>query len=171
MKQSEGGGGDFQPVHQWMRAGATCVASPRDSSAATAHVCLGSNRGSLSPSPPPSSFKKKNKTALHWLPSAVAMALGCSGNWRTQLQREKPWASCHLNWGRKDTIISFSNRLASCVLAVKNNIHKQPVYLILLWDADNEQAHEFSTMAAVAARQETKDTKEEAGGDNRDNGD
>lgn len=50
-------------------------------------------------------------------------------------------------------------------------VHKHPVYLILLWDADNEQAYEFSTMAAVAARQETKDTKEGAGRDNRDNGD
>lgn len=30
---------------------------------------------------PPPHLKK---TTLHWLPSAVAMALGCSGNWRTR---------------------------------------------------------------------------------------
>lgn len=44
-----------------------CVVSPRDSSAATAHVCLGSNRGSLSPSPPLSSFRKKKQPYTGYL--------------------------------------------------------------------------------------------------------
>lgn len=124
MKQSEGGGGDFQPVHQWMRAGATCVASPRDSSAATAHVCLGSNRGSLSPSPPPSSFRKKQPytgylVLLPWRWGVLVIGAHA-------VTAEKPRASCHLNWGRKDTIIFSSNRLASCVLAVKNSRPQTP---------------------------------------------
>lgn len=44
-----------------------CVASPRDSSAATAHVCLGSNRGSLSPSPPPPHLEKKTQPYTGYL--------------------------------------------------------------------------------------------------------
>lgn len=113
------------------------------------------------------------KTTLHWPPSAVAMVLGCSGNWQTHTVTGRETVGwCHLNWGRKDTIISFffsfSNHLwllASRVLVVKNSHSQTPCqYLILLRGADNEQAYEFSTMAAALGCQETtEDTKEGVG--------
>lgn len=46
-----GGGRGAQSVHRWLRVNAMCVVCPRDSSAATPHVCLAKKRGSLS-SPP-----------------------------------------------------------------------------------------------------------------------
>lgn len=58
-----------------------CVVCPRDSSAATPHVWLGRRGESLSSLLSSSPLK----TASHWPPDAVAMALGCSGNWRAHL--------------------------------------------------------------------------------------
>lgn len=55
------------------------------------------------------------KTTSHWLPDAVAMALGCSGNWHrhTLQQREKTVGGCHLNWGRMQ-LSSISSSLSFC---------------------------------------------------------
>lgn len=48
------------------------------------------------------------KTDLHWLPDAVAMALRCSGNWRTHTYSQAERENCGLLSPKlgKDAIIS-----------------------------------------------------------------
>lgn len=101
---------------------AMCVVCPRDSSAATPHVCLGRKEGkpllfsSLSPF---------HKTASHWLPDAVAMVFWCSGNW----QGEKSVGCCHLYREGCNYLLSFhfsfllwpSSPLYCCLWVVKNS--------------------------------------------------
>lgn len=81
-----------------MQGKAICVVCPRDSSAATPHVCVRGNGGK-----PPLFF------FLHQSPDAVAMVLGFSGK-----GKEQELACCQHNWGK---IQLFPTSLAAFLIS------------------------------------------------------
>lgn len=89
------------------------------------------------------------KTALHCLPDAVAIALWCSGNWRTHTFTDQIGEGCNYLPSLFFLFLCSDCLPHSLVVSrlVKIALHRYPP--ILLWDADNDQAYEISTMAAT----------------------